>query len=191
VQRSRKNARPLVVNFERRATPRHRLLKNIFVRNGGGQNEDHLGRYCARTWLCHIVGDRPGLATAESLSAYGLSAFGIKSSEPDRTCGRGRNDFRTYIGRRTLANGRSARGGIAALIGKRSCIAVERAALASKPRSSDFSTLACETGENIPNSYVRSRRSNESVICAFYEAFGVSNSERMEFGVAAASAHHL
>ena len=64
---------------------RYRLLKPIFIRNARVRIEDHLGEIIRPDMVCMIVGERPGLATAESLSAYVIYRPTLKSIEPDRT----------------------------------------------------------------------------------------------------------
>jgi len=64
---------------------RYRLLKPIFVRNARVRLEDHLGEILRCDLICMIVGERPGLATAESLSAYVIHRPRLSSLEPDRT----------------------------------------------------------------------------------------------------------
>lgn len=63
----------------------HRLLKPIFVRNARVRIEDHLGEILRPDLICMIVGERPGLASAESLSAYVIYRPSLRSLEPDRT----------------------------------------------------------------------------------------------------------
>ena len=80
-----KNAAPLLRALTRRLAPRYRLLKPIFIRNARVRIEDHLGEILRPDVVCLIVGERPGLATAESLSAYVIYRPTLKSIEPDRT----------------------------------------------------------------------------------------------------------
>jgi ethanolamine ammonia-lyase small subunit len=61
------------------------LLKPIFIRNARVRIEDHLGEILRPDLVCMIVGERPGLATAESLSAYVIYRPRLKSLESDRT----------------------------------------------------------------------------------------------------------
>src|ERR1039458_2038675 len=65
-----KNAAPLLRALTRRLSSRYRLLKPMFIRNARVRIEDHLGEIIRPDVVCMIVGERPGLATAESLSAY-------------------------------------------------------------------------------------------------------------------------
>jgi ethanolamine ammonia-lyase small subunit len=80
-----RNAAPLLRALSRALAARHRLLKPIFIRNARVRIEDHLGEILRPDVICMIVGERPGLATAESLSAYVIYRPTLKSIEPDRT----------------------------------------------------------------------------------------------------------
>jgi len=80
-----KNAGPLLRALTRMLAPRYRLLKPIFIRNARVRIEDHLGEILRPDIVCMIVGERPGLVTAESLSAYVIYRPTLKSIEPDRT----------------------------------------------------------------------------------------------------------
>ncbi len=80
-----KNAAPLLRALTRMLTSRYRLLKSLFVRNARVRIEDHLGELLRPDIICMIVGERPGLVTAESLSAYVIYRPTLKSIEPDRT----------------------------------------------------------------------------------------------------------
>ncbi len=80
-----KNAGPLLRALMRMLAPRYRLLKPIFIRNARVRIEDHLGEILRPDVVCMIVGERPGLVTAESLSAYVIFRPTLKSIEPDRT----------------------------------------------------------------------------------------------------------
>jgi ethanolamine ammonia-lyase small subunit len=80
-----KNAGPLLRALTRMLAPRYRLLKPIFIRNARVRIEDHLGQILRPDVVCMIVGERPGLVTAESLSAYVIYRPTLKSIEPDRT----------------------------------------------------------------------------------------------------------
>ena len=80
-----KNAAPLLRALTRALAARHRLLKPIFIRNARVRIEDHLGEILRPDAVCMIVGERPGLVTAESLSAYVIYRPTLKSIEPDRT----------------------------------------------------------------------------------------------------------
>jgi ethanolamine ammonia-lyase small subunit len=80
-----KNAAPLLRALTRMLAPRYRLLKPIFIRNARVRIEDHLGEILRPDVVCMIVGERPGLVTAESLSAYVIYRPTLKSIEPDRT----------------------------------------------------------------------------------------------------------
>ena len=65
-----KNAAPLLRALTKLLAARYRLLKPIFIRNARVRIEDHLGEILRPDVICMIVGERPGLVTAESLSAY-------------------------------------------------------------------------------------------------------------------------
>ncbi len=80
-----KNAAPLLHTLTKMLASRYRLLKPIFIRNARVRIEDHLGEILRPNVVCMIVGERPGLVTAESLSAYVIYRPTLKSSEPDRT----------------------------------------------------------------------------------------------------------
>jgi ethanolamine ammonia-lyase small subunit len=80
-----KNAAPLLRALTRILAPRYRLLKPMFIRNARERIEDHLGEILRPDVVCMIVGERPGLVTAESLSAYVIYRPTLKSIEPDRT----------------------------------------------------------------------------------------------------------
>ena len=80
-----KNAAPLVRALSRRLASRYRMLPPIFIRNARVRIEDHLGDILRPDVVCMIVGERPGLNTAESLSAYVIYRPTLKSIEPDRT----------------------------------------------------------------------------------------------------------
>jgi ethanolamine ammonia-lyase small subunit len=80
-----KNAAPLLRALTKMLASRYRLLKPIFIRNARVRIEDHLGEILRPDIVCMIVGERPGLVTAESLSAYVIYRPTLKSIEPDRT----------------------------------------------------------------------------------------------------------
>ncbi len=80
-----KNAAPLLRALTKMLASRHRLLTPIFIRNARVRIEDHLGEILRPDAICMIVGERPGLVTAESLSAYVIYRPTLKSIEPDRT----------------------------------------------------------------------------------------------------------
>jgi len=80
-----KNAGPLLRALTKMLASRYRLLKPIFIRNARVRIEDHLGEILRPDAVCMIVGERPGLVTAESLSAYVIYRPTLKSIEPDRT----------------------------------------------------------------------------------------------------------
>ena len=80
-----KNAAPLLRALTKMLASRYRLLKPIFIRNARVRIEDHLGEILRPDVVCMIVVERPGLVTAESLSAYVIYRPTLKSIEPDRT----------------------------------------------------------------------------------------------------------
>jgi ethanolamine ammonia-lyase small subunit len=80
-----KNAGPLLRALTKALASRYRLLKPIFIRNARVRIEDHLGEILRPDVVCMIVGERPGLVSAESLSAYVIYRPTLKSIEPDRT----------------------------------------------------------------------------------------------------------
>ena len=74
--------RPLVRELARRG---RRLGTPLFVRNGRVRVQDAIGALLRPEVFCFIVGERPGLATAESLSAYVLYRPTLRSAEPERS----------------------------------------------------------------------------------------------------------
>jgi len=71
---------------QRNLRGRYRLLKPpIFVRNARVRLQDHLGEILRPDLIVMIIGERPGLASAASLSAYVLWRPRLSSREPDRT----------------------------------------------------------------------------------------------------------
>jgi ethanolamine ammonia-lyase small subunit len=64
---------------------RRRLGTPLFVRNGRVRVQDEIGQILRPEMCCLIVGERPGLATASSLSAYVIYRPMRASTEPDRT----------------------------------------------------------------------------------------------------------
>lgn len=79
------NAAPLLRALTMRLDGKYTLLKPIFVRNARVRIEDHIGEILRPDLVCMIVGERPGLATAESLSAYVIYRPRLSSQEPDRS----------------------------------------------------------------------------------------------------------
>jgi len=57
----------------------------LFIRNGRVRVQDEIGAVLRPLVFCLLVGERPGLATAESLSAYVIYKPTKRSAEPDRT----------------------------------------------------------------------------------------------------------
>jgi ethanolamine ammonia-lyase small subunit len=62
-----------------------RLGTPLYVRNGRVRVQDEIGAILHPEVFCLIVGERPGLANADSLSAYVLYRPSRRSAEPDRT----------------------------------------------------------------------------------------------------------
>jgi ethanolamine ammonia-lyase small subunit len=79
------NAGSLLRTLTSALRQKYRLLKPLFVRNARVRIEDHLGEILRADMICLIIGERPGLATAESLSAYVIYRPRLSSLEPDRT----------------------------------------------------------------------------------------------------------
>jgi ethanolamine ammonia-lyase small subunit len=79
------NAAPLLRATTKALGDKYRLLQPIFIRNARVRIEDHLGEILRPDLICMIIGERPGLATAESLSAYVIYGPRLSSLEPDRT----------------------------------------------------------------------------------------------------------
>jgi ethanolamine ammonia-lyase small subunit len=79
------HAPALIHAIEKLLAPRVRILPTVFIRNARVRIEDHLGEILKPEVVCMIVSERPGLATAESLSAYVIYRPTLKSIEPDRT----------------------------------------------------------------------------------------------------------
>jgi ethanolamine ammonia-lyase small subunit len=79
------NAAPLLRTLTSALREKYRLLKPLFIRNARVRIEDHLGEILRPDLVGMIVGERPGLATAESLSAYVIYRPRLKSLESDRT----------------------------------------------------------------------------------------------------------
>jgi ethanolamine ammonia-lyase small subunit len=79
------NAAPLLRTLTKALSRRYRLLRPIFIRNARVRIEDHIGEILRPDLICMIVGERPGLASAESLSAYVLYRPRLASRERDRT----------------------------------------------------------------------------------------------------------
>ncbi len=62
-----------------------RLGTPLFIRNGRVRVQDEIGALLRPEVFCLLVGERPGLVTAESLSAYVIYQPTRRSAEPDRT----------------------------------------------------------------------------------------------------------
>ena len=57
----------------------------LFIRNARVRIQDHIGEIVRPDVIVMIIGERPGLVTAESLSAYVIWRPRLSSAEPDRT----------------------------------------------------------------------------------------------------------
>ncbi|HEY6394764.1 MAG TPA: ethanolamine ammonia-lyase subunit EutC [Candidatus Binataceae bacterium] len=79
------NAAPLVRKIIAALGNRYRTMPPIFIRNARVRIEDHLGELLAAGLVCMLIGERPGLVTSESLSAYVIYRPRLNSLEPDRT----------------------------------------------------------------------------------------------------------
>jgi ethanolamine ammonia-lyase small subunit len=79
------HAPALIRALEKILVKQAQILPTIFIRNARVRIEDHLGAILRPDVVCMIVGERPGLATAESLSAYVIYKPTLKSLEPERT----------------------------------------------------------------------------------------------------------
>jgi ethanolamine ammonia-lyase small subunit len=80
------NGPPLLRALRRRLLRRGRRLGTpLFVRNGRVRVQDEIGAILRPEVFCFLVGERPGLATAESVSAYVIYRPTRRSAEPDRT----------------------------------------------------------------------------------------------------------
>ncbi len=78
-------AAPLVRALSARLGRKYRMLKPLFIRNARVRLQDHIGEIARPDLICMLVGERPGLATSESLSAYVIYRPRQSSLEPDRT----------------------------------------------------------------------------------------------------------
>ena len=76
----------LVRAVRRNLRGRYRIVQPpIFIRNARVRIQDHLGEIVRPDLIVLIIGERPGLASAASLSAYVLWRPRLNSREPDRT----------------------------------------------------------------------------------------------------------
>lgn len=80
-----KNAGPLLRALLKAVTAKYRVMRPVFIRNARVRVEDHIGEIIRPDLVCILIGERPGLATAESLSAYVIYRPRLRSIEPDRT----------------------------------------------------------------------------------------------------------
>jgi ethanolamine ammonia-lyase small subunit len=79
------NALPLLRELNQRLAAKYRLITPLFIRNARVRIQDHIGEIARPDIVCMLIGERPGLATAESLSAYVIFSPRLTSLEPDRT----------------------------------------------------------------------------------------------------------
>ncbi len=79
------HAAPLVRGLVRVLRADFDLMPPIFIRNARVRIEDHVGEILRPDIAVMIIGERPGLATAESLGAYAIWRPRLTSLEPDRT----------------------------------------------------------------------------------------------------------
>lgn len=80
-----RNAAPLMRALMKLLTARYRVLPPVFIRMARVRVEDHIGEILRPDIVCMLIGERPGLATAESLSAYVIYRPRLRSMEPERT----------------------------------------------------------------------------------------------------------
>ena len=80
------HAPALIRAVRRNLRGRYRILKPpLLIRNARVRIQDHLGEIVRPDLTVMIIGERPGLASAASLSAYVLWRPRLNSREPDRT----------------------------------------------------------------------------------------------------------
>jgi len=79
------HAPTMVCALKSKLAVRFRVIGSFFIRNARVRVEDHIGEILRPDLVCMIIGERPGLATAESLSAYVIWRPRLASLEPDRT----------------------------------------------------------------------------------------------------------
>jgi ethanolamine ammonia-lyase small subunit len=76
----------LIRAVQRNLRRRYRILRpTIFIRNARVRIQDHLGEILRPDLIVMIIGERPGLASAASLSTYVLWRPRLNSREPERT----------------------------------------------------------------------------------------------------------
>lgn len=80
-----RNAPGLVRAVRSLAIHKYRLLPVFFVRHARVRIQDHIGAIAGVDVVCLLIGERPGLTMAESLSAYVIYRPTLKSREPDRS----------------------------------------------------------------------------------------------------------
>jgi len=79
------HAPAIVRALKTKLSARFRVAGTFFIRNARVRVEDHVGEILRSDLVCMIIGERPGLATAASLSAYVIWRPRLASLEPDRT----------------------------------------------------------------------------------------------------------
>jgi ethanolamine ammonia-lyase small subunit len=75
----------LVDTLKAKLAASFRIVGTFFIRNARVRAEDHVGEILRPDLVCMIIGERPGLASAESLSAYVIWRPRLSSLEPERT----------------------------------------------------------------------------------------------------------
>jgi ethanolamine ammonia-lyase small subunit len=80
-----RNAIALLRTLKAFLAPRYTILPAIFIRHARVRIQDQVGAIARADLVCLLIGERPGLGTAESLSAYVIYRPTLKSLEPDRT----------------------------------------------------------------------------------------------------------
>jgi ethanolamine ammonia-lyase small subunit len=79
------NVPQLLRALRARLARRCHLLAPLLIRNARVRIQDQIGELAHADVVVMLIGERPGLATAESLSAYVIYRPTRKSAEPDRT----------------------------------------------------------------------------------------------------------
>lgn len=79
------NAPLLLRALRAKLSRRFNLLPLLFIRNARVRIQDRIGEIARADVVVMLVGERPGLATAQSLSAYIIYRPTRKSAEPDRS----------------------------------------------------------------------------------------------------------
>jgi ethanolamine ammonia-lyase small subunit len=79
------HAPALVRALRRHLDKKYEIIGPIFIRNARVRIQDHIGEIVRPDVIVMLIGERPGLVTAESLSAYVIWRPRLDSQEPDRT----------------------------------------------------------------------------------------------------------